>query len=219
MAVLPEIRFCSPNRLNPNIIPFPLDVTPASYLRSLRAISERLCGIDLAVLNAGIHEHRDVGTFSAATAARVMAVNYLEIVKALEVLIPVMKFSKHGQIALMGSLSGYRGETGQAAYAPSKAAIISLAECLLQELLREGIQISIINPGVVDTGMTARMTCKKISAADAADYILAGLHARKFEIAFPLSGVVRTKLLRALPNPVFHWRACKRNNEHLRVFG
>ena len=66
---------------------------------------------------------------SAATAARIMAVNYLGIVKALEVLIPVMKFSKHGQIALMGSFSG---------------------------------------------------------AADAPDYILAGLHARKFEIAFPL---------------------------------
>ena len=59
-----------------------------------------------------------------------MAVNYLGIVKALEVLIPVMKFSKHGQIALMGSV--FQG------------------------------------------------------AADAADYILAGLHARKFEIAFPL---------------------------------
>ena len=181
--------------------------------RSLKAISERLCGIDLAVLNAGIHEHMDVRTFSAATAARVMAVNYLGIVKALEALIPLMTFSKHGQIALMGSLSGYRGEIGQAAYAPSKAAIISLAECLLQELLREGIQISIINPGVVDTQMTAGMRCKKIPAADAADHILAGLHARKFEIAFPLPGVVRTKLLQALPNPVFHWRACKRNNE------
>jgi NAD(P)-dependent dehydrogenase (short-subunit alcohol dehydrogenase family) len=197
--------------LNPNIIPFPLDVTnEQATARGLKAMSERLCGIDLAVLNAGIHEHMDARTFSAATAARVMAVNYLGIVNALEVLIPLMRFSKHGQIALMGSLSGYRGETGQAAYAPSKAAIISLAECLLEELLREGIQISIINPGVVDTAMTARMTCKKISAADAADYILAGLHARKFEIAFPRAGVVRTKLLQALPNPVFHWRAWKR---------
>jgi NAD(P)-dependent dehydrogenase (short-subunit alcohol dehydrogenase family) len=200
--------------LNPNIIPFPLDVTnQRATLRSLKAMSERLCGIDLAVLNAGIHEHMDVRTFSADTAARVMAVNYLGIVNALEVLIPLMTFSKHGQIALMGSLSGYRGETGQAAYAPSKAAIISLAECLLPELLREGIQISVINPGVVDTQMTARMRCAKIPAAAAADHILAGLHARKFEIAFPLSGVVRTKLLQALPSPVFHWRACRRNNE------
>ena len=60
--------------LSPNIIPFPLDVTnqPATR-RSLKAMSERLCGIDLAVLNAGIHEHMDVRTFSAATAARVMA--------------------------------------------------------------------------------------------------------------------------------------------------
>jgi hypothetical protein len=45
---------------------------------------------------------------------------------------------------------------------------------------------------------------------------MADLNARKFEIAFPLPGVVRTKLLRALPNPVFHWRACKRNNESRR---
>jgi hypothetical protein len=66
---------------------------------------------------------------------------------------------------------------------------------------------------VVDTPMTARMRCKKIPAAAAADHILAGLRARKFEIAFPLSGVVRTKLLRALPNPVFHWRAGKRASE------
>ena len=57
------------------------------------AVSSRnqICSIDLAILNAGIHEHMDVGTFSAATAARVMAVNYLGIVKVLEALIPVMK--------------------------------------------------------------------------------------------------------------------------------
>jgi NAD(P)-dependent dehydrogenase (short-subunit alcohol dehydrogenase family) len=209
-----QVRLGKLATLNPNIIPFPLDVTNEQATRStVRALRERLCGIDLAILNAGIHEHMDVRTFSAATATRIMGVNYLGIVKSLEAIIPLMTLSRHGQIALMGSLSGYRGSTGQAAYAPSKAAIISLAECLLQELLREGIHISIINPGVVDTPMTARMRCKKIPAVAAAEHILAGLCARKFEIAFPLSGVVRTKLLRALPNPVFHWRAGKRASE------
>jgi NADP-dependent 3-hydroxy acid dehydrogenase YdfG len=58
---------------------------------------ERLCGIDLAILNAGIHEHMDVRTFSAATATRIMAVNYLGIVKSLEAIIPLMTLSRHGQ--------------------------------------------------------------------------------------------------------------------------
>ena len=84
-----------------------------------------------------------------------MNVNYLGIANALEPLIPAMIAAGQGQLALVASVAGYRGLPKAAAYAPSKAAVISLAEVLRLELARHGIIVSLVNPGFVETPMTA----------------------------------------------------------------
>jgi short-subunit dehydrogenase len=68
--------------------------------------------------------------FSASTAARSMEVNYQGVVHGIDAALPLMLARGEGHIALIGSVAGYRGLPRAAAYGPSKAALINLAEAL-----------------------------------------------------------------------------------------
>jgi short-subunit dehydrogenase len=195
-------------RAHRGIAPLPLDVLDAAALaEAVRSIAGTLGPIDLAVLNAGTWESMSTRNFSAAKAARSMAVNYQGIVNGIEVLLPAMLERGKGHIALMASVAGYRGLSPlTAAYAPAKAAVINLAEGLHNDLAARGIAVSVINPGYVDTPMTATNTFPMpfiVPVEDAARRIVAGLEKRKFEIAFPWQLVAMMKLGRLLPNRLF----------------
>jgi short-subunit dehydrogenase len=196
---------------HPGIAPLPLDVTdPAAMAQAARSIAGTLGPIDLAVLNAGIWEAMSARNFSAAKAARSMAVNYVGIANGVEAVLPAMLERGQGHIAMVASVAGYRGVGPTAAYGPSKAAVINLAETLRNDLASRGIKISLINPGYVDTPMTSVNKFPMpfmVSAEDAARRILRGLEKGKFEIAFPWQLVALIKLGRLMPNRMFFWYA------------
>ena len=190
-------------RLHPGIMAAPVDVTDvAAVAATYAAIRAQLGPIDLAILNAGIWDPMEAGDYTAARAVRSMSVNYGGIANALEPLLADMIARRAGHLALIASVAGYRGLPKAAAYGPSKAAVISLAEVLRLELRRHAVDVSLVNPGFVDTPMTAVNTFPmpfKISAQDAARRIAAGLDRRKFEIAFPWQLVTILKVARVLP--------------------
>ena len=200
-------------RHHPGIAPLPLDVTLADAVAEApRSISSTLGPVDLAVFSAGIWEAMSVRSFSAAKAARTMAVNYQGIVNCIEAVLPTMLERGEGHIALVASVAGYRGLSPAAAYGPSKAAVINLAEALKPSLALRGIKVSVINPGYVDTPMTHGSTLPMpfmLSAEDAARRILDGLEKGRFEIAFPWQLALLMKLARLMPARLFFW--CARN--------
>lgn len=189
------------------IIAFPLDVTARSEVATThKGIVETLGAIDLAILNAGVWHPMPASAYDAARVADSMNVNYIGIANALEPLIPAMIAAGRGHIALVASVAGYRGLPKAAAYAPSKAAVISLGEVLRLELVRHGITVSVVNPGFVETPMTSVNDFPMpyiMKADDAADRIIKGLERGKFEIAFPWQLVTILKLLRLLPNGLY----------------
>ncbi len=190
-----------------NIQAFPLDVTVRADIQAVyRRIVEANGRIDLAVLNAGVWHPMPATEFDAGRVAQSMNVNYLGIVNALEPLIPAMIAGGRGHLALVASIAGYRGLPKAAAYAPSKAAVIALAEVLRLELQRHGIVVSLVNPGFVETPMTSVNDFPMpyiIKPNDAATRILRGLAGGKFEIAFPWQLVAMLKLLRLMPNALY----------------
>jgi short-subunit dehydrogenase len=192
---------------NPSLLAVPLDVTDrAAVMDAHRRLLDELGGIDLAVLNAGVWHPMKATEYDAVRAVQSMDVNYFGIVNALEPLIPAMLSARQGQIALVASVAGYRGLPMAAAYAPSKAAVISLAEVLWLELSRHGIVVSLVNPGFVETPMTAVNNFPMpyiLKADDAADRIYRGLVRGKFEIAFPWQLAAMMKVLRVMPNALF----------------
>ncbi len=194
-------------RLQPGIVPIAVDVTDRTAVAAAHArVVEAIGPVDLAILNAGVWHPMAASAFDAARAADSMQVNYLGIANALEPLIPAMANAGRGQLALVASVAGYRGLPKAAAYAPSKAAVISLAEVLRLELAGRGITVSLVNPGFVETPMTSVNKFPMpfiIKADDAADRIISGLARGKFEIAFPWQLVTMLKLLRMMPNALY----------------
>jgi short-subunit dehydrogenase len=198
-------------REHAGIVPFPLDVADrAATAATVQRIATSLGAIDLAVLNAGIWEPMP-RTYSAASAARSMAVTYQGIANGVEALLPGMIERGRGHLALVASVAGYRSMSPLAAgYAPSKAAVISLAESLRHDLPARGIAVSLINPGYVATPMTSVNKFPMpflVTAEDAAQRIVRGLEKGRFEIAFPWQLVALLKLGRLLPYPAYFWYA------------
>ena len=180
----------------------------ASMISAHSRIVETLGDIDLAILNAGIWDPAKASDLSAARAAATMAVNFGGMTNALEPLIPRMIARRSGHIALISSVAGYRGLPKAVYYGPSKAAAISLAEVLQCELAPRGVKVSIVNPGFVETPMTAVNDFPMpylMKVGDAAKRIIRGLERGKFEIAFPWQTVAMLKLARVLPYPAYFW--------------
>jgi short-subunit dehydrogenase len=194
---------------HPAITAFPLDVTDQAQCRAVHDdIRRQLGDIDLAVLNAGVGKRMGVADFDPALAAWMMAVNYQGVVNGLAALMPAMTSRKHGQLALVSSLAGYRGFPRAAGYSASKAAVISLAESLRPELEAAGVGLSVVNPGYVSTPMTANATHPLpylMSSEEAARRIVRGLEASRRTIAFPWQMSAACNVMRALPDRLFFW--------------
>lgn len=190
-----------------SIHPYPLDVTNREEVAAAaRRIAAEHGPIDLALLNAGVFQPMNPERFSAKMIEDALAVNFTGAVNALEPLVPEMLSRGSGHVALMASVAGYRGLPRGAAYAPSKAAVISLAECLHQDISGRGVTVSVINPGYVDTPMTKKNTFPMpfmIGPEDAARRIVAGLERGQYEIAFPWPIVLLTKFGERVPNSLY----------------
>ncbi len=198
-------------RQQPGITGYPLDVTD---LGATKATAERiraeLGAFDLVVLNAGVWQPMGGKRFSALMAAQSMAVNHGGICNGLEAILPAMIERGAGHIALVSSVAGYCGLPKSAAYGPTKAAVINLAESLHPELKDKGVTLSVINPGFVETPMTAvnKFPMPYIMPVEqAVTHIVKGLEAQKFEIAFPWQLVTLLKLAKRAPYPLFFWIA------------
>jgi short-subunit dehydrogenase len=109
---------------------------------------------------------------------------------------------RRGHVAIVASVAGYGGLPTAAAYGPTKAALINLAETLYLDLSPRGIGVWIVNPGFVRTPLTDRNEFPMpalISADEAATHIVEGLASGRFEIHFPKRFTRWLRLLRLLP--------------------
>ena len=189
------------------IIGHPCDVTDAAAVeRAVAAIELAHGPIALAFLNAGVGAdwragHIDIGIFRAA-----FEVNLFGVLNGLSALLPRMRERRRGQIAVMASLAGYRGMPMAPPYGASKAAAIHLCESLRFDCERAGVNMQVVNPGFVETPMTADHDFPMpflMSAEEAARRIADGMTSGGFEIAFPRRLVWASKFARILPYALY----------------
>lgn len=192
-----------------NIRAYPVDVTDGAAVAATAALIWRdLGGIDLAVLNAGVWHPMTAESYDLANAMDSMNVNYLGVINCLQPVMREMIERGSGHIALVSSVAGYRGLPKSAAYGPTKAALINLAESLYPELRAKGVRMTLICPGFVATPMTDVNTFPMpfiVSTRVAISYIRHGLERDAFEIVFPWRMAVTMKSLRLLPQRMFFW--------------
>jgi NAD(P)-dependent dehydrogenase (short-subunit alcohol dehydrogenase family) len=117
-----------------------------------RAAAE-LCGLDGFVACAGVVEYASVGTISAQSLARQMTVNFSAQFLIAQRAAHHIAQQGGGAMLLIASTLGLAPAPLTAAYAASKAALISAARSLALELGPRAIRVNALALGVVDTDM------------------------------------------------------------------
>jgi short-subunit dehydrogenase len=193
-----------------NITAYPGDITDREDMKLLVEQIEEIGPISLAILNAGGNIKSNGATFGNSFRDTI-DLNFTGTINCLEYIVPLMIKRRKGQIAVMSSISAYGGLPmfGEA-YITSKAALISLCECIQPQLERKNVNVQIICPSFVDTGLISRKifnTPLMISADKAADEIIKGLQKGGFEISFPKFVVFGFKLAQLLPYKLYFMAA------------
>ena len=186
---------------------FPADVLNADELKACVArIESELGPIDLALMGAGMYMPFDIRNIDLDGFHKTMALNVDGVINGVAAVLPSMLARRSGHVAIIGSLFGYSGWPGNGAYGASKAAVINLAESMKLELEGTGVDLTIINPGFVDTPLNAAYDPKKklfvMSKERCARKILEKLGKKPFEIAFPPQVASFLKSMRSLPRAV-----------------
>lgn len=189
----------------------PLDVTDA---RAVRDALQSLRGggrLDCVVFCAGHYRAMEASRMDLPEMLRHNAVNYVGALNLLDAVVPTLlaqplQAGQRGHISLVGSVAGYRGLPRSLAYGPTKAALINLSEALYLDLHRQGVGVSLVNPGFVDTQLTRQNDFDMpalLTPAQAAQAILNGWARGAFEIHFPRRFTWGMKLLRLMPYACF----------------
>ena len=138
-----------------------------------------------------------------ATGGAIMRVLRERLAEAPHVeLLPSMRARGHGQIALVSSLAAYYGLPVTPSYCASKAGIKAYGEAMRGWLAGEGICVSVVMPGYVESQMCREMPGPKPfmwSPERAAAYIRQGLARNEARISFPFPLNLGTWFLAVLP--------------------
>jgi len=110
--------------------------------------------VDVLVNNAGIWEHNPIDGMDETRLKRTLDVNILGTFYPTMAVVPHMKKQRAGNIILIASTAGQRGEAFHSPYAATKGAIISLTKSLAPELIEYNIRVNCVAPGWVDTDMS-----------------------------------------------------------------
>lgn len=111
-------------------------------------------GIDILVNAAGIYDVQSILEITRDRTSRVFQVNIEGVIFMSQAVARHMVERGHGgRIINFSSQAGRRGEGPAVAYCASKAAVISITQSMALDLIRHGINVNAIAPGVVDTPM------------------------------------------------------------------
>ena len=196
------------NQINPNIYPFPLDVTKIENCKSVsKKIVNQFNNIDICVFGTGMHDPKSEKRFNLDKIREIMEVNYFGTMNSINSIYEYFSEKKNGQISIISSVAGYRGLPAAGAYCASKAALTSFAESLNFDMQMKNVRVSLISPGFIKTPMTDQndFPMPMIKSPEfAANEIFKGLTSKKsFEIHFPKAFTYFLKFLQILPSSIY----------------
>lgn len=187
---------------HPGSTALPLDTADAAAVAAAAAELLRRHGrLDLAVYCAARYRPMGAADFDLAEALRHLQVNYVGALHLLDAVLPHFSAASHGHLSLVASVAGYRGLPRSLAYGPTKAALQHLADTLYLDLRPQGIGVSVVNPGFVETRLTAQNRFRMpalLTPDEAAGHMLEGWRRGRFEIHFPARFTLWLKLLQHL---------------------
>ena len=141
--------------IGPSAFAIRLDVTDqASIDGAVAEVKQRAGRIDILVNNAAIFDMAPIGEITESSFDETFAVNVKGLLFTLQAVAREMiSAGRGGKIINIAFQAGRRGEPLVAVYCASKAAVISITQSAGLALIKHGINVNGIAPGVVDTPM------------------------------------------------------------------
>ncbi len=184
------------------------DVTDDAQVEALvQRVVETWGRIDIVIANAGIYVQTPSAELDLASLQQAMEINYFGAMRTALAVLPQMQQQGNGHLVFMASLGAKIPIPGDGPYVASKAALSGIAQVMRQDLAKEGISVTIIYPGRIDTPMLDHLRTSwispKVSPEKLAQKIINGLERRQRRIIYPFTGYLY--VLRELSPAVGDW--------------
>jgi short-subunit dehydrogenase len=168
-----------------------IDLRDREAMRDFCLELDETAPIDGVIASAGVSlvTPRPGEVESLDQAAALFDVNLGGLMNTLAPVAPRMRARRSGRIALFSSIAALSPPPDSPSYAASKAAVLAYGLATRALYRADGVSVSVVCPGFVDTPMTAAYRSWKpmlVSADEAARRIRRGLDRREAVIAFPL---------------------------------
>ena len=180
-------------KLDASIFALPCDITDENSLKAAQAkIGSHFTGLDQVILNAGTCEYLEFPDPDWEAIRRVMEVNYFGTVNCLLTALPLLRKSikPRPHIVVVASQVTNAPFAKAEAYGASKAALQYFFSSLRVDLASEDIDVSVVNPGFVDTPLTRKNDFEMpflMDVDDAAKRIIKKIESRPRIYSFPFS--------------------------------
>ena len=139
------------------------DVTDEEQAHHLvRRAVEEFGRIDILVNNAGVMLLSKVEKGRSDEWRQMFDVNVLGLLYATDAAVEAMKRQGSGHIVNVSSVAGRKTRPTGGVYSGTKFAVNAISEALRQELLEDGIRITIVEPGAVATELTDHITDEEV---------------------------------------------------------
>jgi len=127
----------------------PTDVTnPSDRERLFDAAQQEFGGLDILVNNAGVAAHGHFIDLSPEILRQTMELNFFATAENCRLAIPILAQGREPMIVNVSSMAGRRGVPAWTDYAASKFAVCGFSESLRAELVRFGIDLMLVVPGL-----------------------------------------------------------------------
>ena len=125
----------------------------ASVQQAVAAVLAKAGAIDILFNNAGVNFSAAVEDLRMEDWRRQFETNFFGVLRVTQTVVPHMRERKQGRIVMMSSVSGFVTAPTQGAYSSSKFALEAMSNALRLELYPFGIQVILIEPGYIITGI------------------------------------------------------------------
>jgi short-subunit dehydrogenase len=114
------------------------------------AAAQALDGLDVVVSNAGAGWSGQFAMMTGEEIDDLLDVNLRASAHVAHAALPYLRPGA-GHLVFVGSIAGLVGVPGEAWYSATKAGLATLADVLRVELKAQGVAVTLVTPGVVDT--------------------------------------------------------------------